>query len=114
MFRRWIIVPILLLLIGGGVMYVLLAYHFVTTKDGSVRVPKAAMTFDDTFVDITAWEARDFVEHPDLTRALLDNGHEDLVPKPVQAGDKVLDKLDDLFQKGKDKLDDILGGQNGQ
>jgi len=84
---------VFVLLIGAGLMYWCLATHFVTAESGSVRVPKESLGFTDTWVDIREWTAKDFKDHPQVTEALIDNGHTDLVIKST--GDGVLDWIKD-------------------
>jgi len=86
-----IVGTVFLLLVGAGLMYYCLANHFVKTDTGTLRVPKAALTLSDTWVDIREWEAKDFNENREVTKALVDNGHGDLVVQSAAGG--VLDWL---------------------
>ena len=95
--------PIVFLLVGAGIMYWLLGHHIVITDSDRVIVPKASMGLSDSYVDIVDWTAEDFKEHPELTKALVDNGHGDLIVET--AGQKILDavksKADEWFKGDK-------------
>ena len=99
---RKLIGTVVLILIGAALMYYALGRHFVETADETVIVPKARLQLADTWVDISDWEKEDFQEHPELTRALVENGHEDLVPRT--AGERLRDWL-------KEKAGEVLEGQ---
>ena len=72
---RKLIASLILLAIGGFLTWYALAHHIVTTADGRVVVPKAELSFTDTFVDITAWSASDALAHKHVAKALVDHGH---------------------------------------
>ncbi|MBI1371457.1 MAG: hypothetical protein GC159_01665 [Phycisphaera sp.] len=94
---RKLIGTAVVLLIGAGLMYYALGHHFVKASTGSVTVPKASLTLSDTWVDIREWTAADFKEHPEVTKALIDNGHGDLVVQ--SATDGVIDWIKDKTRK---------------
>jgi hypothetical protein len=100
---RKLIGSVIFVLIGAGAMYWALSHHIVRTADETVVVPKAALGLADTYVDVTDWTADNFKEHPDLTRALVDNEHGDLIVEA--AGQKILDaiktKADEWFKSDK-------------
>ena len=75
-----------LILVGAGLMYYALSHHIVKTREGTLTVPKAGLALADTYVNITEWKADDFTQHPELTKALIDNGHGDLVVKAAAGG----------------------------
>lgn len=91
---------LVVLAIGAAAMWFALAHHIVTTDDGRLYLSKAELGFTDTLVDITDWTAEDFNEHRNVTTALVDNGHADLVVK--SATDSFIDKAKDFFG-GSDK-----------
>jgi len=99
---RKVIVAIVLIVAGAALMYYALGRHFVETAEETIIVPKEKLSLADTWVDISEWEREDFQEHPELTRALIENGQEDLVPRT--AGDKLRDWL-------KDRAGEVLEGQ---
>ena len=98
---RKLLGSIIFVIIGAGLMYWALGHYVVHTAKETIFVPKAALGLTDTYVDITEWKADDFKEHPELTQALVDNGHSDLVAQ--SAGQKLLDviksKANDWFKK---------------
>ena len=96
---RKLLGTMVLILVGAALMYYALGRHFVETKNETVIVPKKRLRLADTWVDISDWDQQDFRDHPKLKRALIDNGHEDLVDRP--AGDRLRDWL-------KEKASDML------
>ncbi len=84
------------LAVGAGLCLFALNYHIVRGQDDTVVVPKSDMTFKNTYVDIRDWSPVDFTEHADVTKALIENGHQALVSE--QAGRSVIDALGDFFK----------------
>lgn len=89
---------LVVLAIGAAAMWYALAHHIVTTDDGRLFLPKAELGFTDTLIDITDWTASEFNEHREVTQALIDNGHGELVAK--SAADSFIDKAKDFFGGG--------------
>lgn len=96
---RKLLGTIIFIAIGAGGMYYALGRHFVNTDDGYLIVPKAEMGLADTHVDIRQWKAADFREHPQVTAALVEHGHQELVIDAAGRGilDSVKEKLGDIF-----------------
>jgi len=90
-----------LLLIGAGVMYYALSHHIVKTHKGTIVVPKRSLDVSDTYVNVTEWTAKDFAGRPVLTRALIENGHQDVVVGA--AADSALEWI-------KEKAGEVVGG----
>jgi len=65
--------------------------HLVTTASGLVIVPKRALAFAETRVDIRGWTAADAAAHPDLCRALAAAGHGDLLPPEPTVAEQAAD-----------------------
>ena len=95
---RKLLGTVVLILIGAGRMYYSLGDQMVKTEDVTSSVPNARGRIKDTCVNITEWEKSDFQDHPELTKALIDNGHEDLVPRTAQ------DKITDWLKKKAEEL----------
>ena len=90
-----------LVLVGAGLMYYALSHHIVKTRKGTVVVPKRSLDVSDTYVNVIEWKAKDFADHPVLTRALIEHGHQDVVVGA--AADSALDWI-------KDKAGEAIGG----
>ena len=100
---RKLIAALLLLAAGGALTYWGLGHHIVRSSKGTFQVPKIQLSVSDTYADIRDWEAKDFAEHPDLTRALVASGHEDLVPRSTanEAIGVLKDVLEGVLGKGE-------------
>lgn len=66
-------------LLGAGGLYGALNYHVVRTVAGLEWVPKKASTLTETYVDVRQFGAKDWLEHRDLAKALIDAGKRDLI-----------------------------------
>jgi hypothetical protein len=58
-------------LVGGAGVFGALNYHVLRTADGYEFIPKASATFDDTYVDVRAFGVSDWVDHADLSKAVV-------------------------------------------
>ena len=96
---RKLIIALLLIALGGGLTYYGLGHHFVKTDDGTIVVAKAQLTLKDTYVGIRKWQPSDFREHAEVVKALVDQGHGDVVAKHAAR---------DVLDAAKEKLKDIL------
>ena len=75
-----------LVLLGMGLMYFGMGHHIVKTDKGRIYVPKAKMALSETFADVTQWKTEDLEAHPEVVKALINNGHQDVIAHLV-AGD---------------------------
>lgn len=91
---------VIVLAIGGFLVYYGMGHHVVKTDQGYITMPKEEMSISNTFADIREWEREDFEEHPEITTALLKNGYEDLVP--VTSSERIKDWIKD---KARDWLE---------
>ena len=96
------VVVLLLFLVGAGVAYSL-NYHIVTTSSGIQLVPKGALTFEDTFVDVRSWGWTDLWTHRATAMAIVNAGHGSDLPqvqsfnRAVEAGVRTLTEFDRRF-----------------
>ncbi len=90
---------VIVLAVGAFLAYYAMGHHIVKTDKGYITMPKKEMSISNTFADIRNWERGDFEAHPEITKALLENGHEDLVP--MTSSERIKDWL-------KDKAGDLL------
>jgi hypothetical protein len=69
----------------GGILtgFVLLGlsyeYHFVMSDEGFLIVPKTQSALKNIYVDIRNWSLKDWGEHPDVARALIQDGRSELI-----------------------------------
>ncbi len=54
-------------------------HHVVHTGKGMVVLSKRFLTYADTFVDVRKWSSADFDAHPELKRAMIDQGYRDML-----------------------------------
>ncbi len=54
-------------------------HHVVTTSKGAVLLSKRFLSYTDTFVDVRKWSSADFDAHPELKRAMIDQGYRDML-----------------------------------
>jgi len=70
--------------LGGILTGLLLAglayeYHFVMTGKGFLIVPKTHSALKNIYVDIRDWSLEDWGQHPDVARALIQDGRSELI-----------------------------------
>ncbi len=54
-------------------------YHFVMSDKGFLIVPKTQSALKNIYVDIRGWSLEDWGKHPDVARALIQDGRSELV-----------------------------------
>lgn len=54
-------------------------YHFVMSDEGFLIVPKTHSALKNIYVDIRAWSLEDWGKHPDVARALIQDGRSELI-----------------------------------
>ncbi len=79
--------------LGLVVMFLAFNVHVVRTDSEWHFVKKQKVQFADCYADIRNWDAQEWTRHPDLTKALVDSGKGDLVPR-IEAQDLLLEVLD--------------------
>lgn len=85
------------MLVGAIALYYALSHHFVTTETKTVVVSKAELSLSKTFVDIRQWSLTDYKDNLEVTKAIYESSHKDVLPAEVSA-------LFGLFGKGKEIL----------
>jgi hypothetical protein len=68
-----------LVAVGGGLAYWGASRHVVMTEQGVIVLAKRFLTYADTAVDVRPWSSDEFEAHPELKRALIDQGYQDLL-----------------------------------
>ena len=61
-------------------------YHFVMSDDGFLFVPKSQASLKDVYVDIREWTISDWGDHPQVAKALIADGRDDLVTTSITEG----------------------------
>ncbi|MHC4876655.1 MAG: hypothetical protein ACYTGL_09160 [Planctomycetota bacterium] len=79
--------------LGLGAMFLAFNVHVVRTETDWHVVKKQKVQFADWYADIRKWDAEEWTRHPDLTKALVDSGKGDLVPR-IEAEDLLLEVID--------------------
>ena len=54
-------------------------YHFVMSDDGFLVIPKTQSALKNIYVDIRDWSLQDWGDHPDVARALIQNGRSEMI-----------------------------------
>ena len=67
--------------LGAAAMFGVFRYHLVRAETGWNLVPTGASVPTDVYADVRNWTADDWAKHPQLTAALVEAGHGDLVAK---------------------------------
>lgn len=92
---RYFYVLITGIMIGGGMMYFGFTHHIVKTKDRVLLINKPDPTLQDVYVDIQNWTAKDWKEHPRVTRAMIAANYGEIVQESVT--DDLMGELMDRF-----------------
>jgi hypothetical protein len=67
------------ILTGFLLMGVSYEYHFVMSDEGFLIVPKTRSALKNIYVDIRGWSLQDWGKHPDVARALIQDGRSELI-----------------------------------
>ena len=71
--------------IGAAALYGSMSFHVVQAEDGYHFVPKTALTFRDTFVDIRQFNFMDWRDHVPLAEAIMNSQRHELVRDSAQS-----------------------------
>jgi hypothetical protein len=63
----------------GVLSYGFASHHLVKTDKGVAVLTKRFLTCADTFVDVRTWSSADFDAHPELKRAMINQGYRDML-----------------------------------
>jgi len=74
-----LVVLLVVLAVAGLGAYWPARHHVVKTEKGVVVLSKRFLTYTDTFVDVRKWSSADFDAHPELKRAMIDQGYRDML-----------------------------------
>jgi hypothetical protein len=76
---KMIVTVMLILLIAGFSAYWLAGHHVVRAESGYLVLEKRFLSLNDTYVDVRGWTSADYDRHPQLKRALIIQGYDDLL-----------------------------------
>jgi hypothetical protein len=68
------------MMLGGILAALAIGLHIVRAPTGLLAIRKTRPALKDLYVDIRHWTRQDWREHPHLEKALVEAGHQDLVP----------------------------------
>lgn len=106
-------------LLGAGTMFVALQYHVVRSHDGFQFVPRTPQhSVGLAYADIREWNETQWLDRPELARALMAHGSGDLITQSVaqnlteavSSQNATLDQLKSFFDKAPGEAADGSGG----
>lgn len=96
---------LLVLSIGGFGAYWLAGHHVVRAESGYLILKKRFLSFDDTYVDVRKWTSADYDRHPQLKRALVNQGYSDLLADLRRS--EIQDSIDEMVKRAEIAADEI-------
>lgn len=78
-FRKFLS-AVFFMMLGGILAACAIGLHIVCAPTGLLAVRKTRPAVKDLYVDIRRWTRQDWQKHPDLEKALIEAGHQDLLP----------------------------------
>ena len=71
-------------IVGAAGLYGSMCFHVIRAKDGHHFVPKMALTFKDSYVDIREFDVAAWREHVPLAEAIMKSGKSQLVQESAE------------------------------
>jgi hypothetical protein len=96
---------ILVLSIGGFGAYWLAGHHVVRAESGYLILEKRFLSVDDTYVDVRSWTSADYDRHPQLKRALIIQGYDDLLADLRRS--EIQDSIEEMVKHAEIAADEI-------
>ncbi len=84
-------------LAGAACLYSSMCFHIVQADKGTYLIPKTALTFRDTFVDIRQFGVVEWKQHVPLAEAMIKSDKEELMNEAV--GNSVRNAWDNLWDR---------------
>lgn len=76
--KKLLLLVTFLILAGVGLYWP--SHHYVVRTDkGVIVLEKRFLNYSDTWADVRTWASADFDAHPDLKRAMIDQGYKDML-----------------------------------
>lgn len=99
-------IALLVVLAAAGLgAYWTARHHVVKTDKGVIVLGKRFLTYADTLVDVRRWSSADFDTHPELKRAMTDQGYRDMLVEIKTR--EVKDTLNEAVDKAVVLADEI-------
>ncbi|MEW6078695.1 MAG: hypothetical protein AB1724_12835 [Thermodesulfobacteriota bacterium] len=80
-------------------------HHVVKTNKGVIVLVKRYLTYADTHVDVRKWSSADFDAHPELKRAMIEQGYRDMLAEIKER--EIRAKMDEMRGKVSDVADEF-------
>ncbi len=85
------------MVVGAATLYGSMSFHIVRAEDGHHFVPKVALHFSESYVDIRQFTVADWREHVNLAQAIVKAEKTDLLKDAAQISFQ--NTFDELFEK---------------
>ncbi|MBD3268312.1 hypothetical protein GF373_16725 [bacterium] len=102
-----LIVVVLILLV---LLWVAGSYSLVITEKETVWVEKEAFGFHNMIADTRDWSMNDYLDHPEITKTLVDRGYEDLAEQLKNSD--LAKEFEQLFSDMGDIFKSLSGENN--
>lgn len=79
---RKVISALFFMLLGALLTAGAFGLHVVRGPAGHFTIWKTRPSLKDVYVDVRGWKREKWKKHPDLVQALIESGHEDVLPEP--------------------------------
>ena len=79
---RKVIAALFFMMLGSVLTAGAFGLHVVRGPAGHFTIWKTRPTLKDVYVDVRHWKRDEWKNHPDLVRAIIESGHDDVLPKP--------------------------------
>jgi hypothetical protein len=86
-------------IVGAAGLYGSMCFHVVRANDGHHFVPKSALTFKDSYVDIRSFDMSTWRDHVPLAEAMMKSGKPQLVQE--SAANAVENAFGELLNRAK-------------
>jgi hypothetical protein len=83
---RWLATLLFGIVLGAVGTSALLLFHVVQTPQGTLFISRSGPVRDPFFADVRNYTPQDWKKHPQLTRALIEAGHAELVENSLARG----------------------------
>lgn len=85
--------------VGAAVLYASMCFHIILADDGYHFVPKTALTFRDTYVDVREFTIVDWRDHVPMAEAMMKAEKHDVIRDAGQ--DAVKNAFENMWNRQK-------------
>lgn len=101
----WIV--LLLLLGSAGIAAGFIGSHtIICTEKEYVSMKKESFGFENNYVDVRQWSLLDYLAHPEIAQALIENGYNEIQASLEESKGK--DQLDETLEKTGEAVKSLL------